>query len=122
MSITQRSELDRAISRATAAGVEVCGHGHMKVTHDRLFCVASQRDQNHWHIVRLVAGSDGSRLVCDCPSRVICVHRAACHMELVVEAARREYAAAQVTASLERDSANDRRDADRWELIEAGNW
>ena len=130
MTIKQRSELDRAIERATAAGVEVCGHGHMKVSHDRLFCVASQRDQDHWHIVRLVGGT---RLMCDCQATVICVHRAAAHMELTVEAARREYDAANVTRELERegakreqrearDAANDARDADRWELIEAGNW
>jgi hypothetical protein len=109
MTTGQRSELDKAIARATAAGVEVCGHGHMRGTHDRLFCVASQRDENHWHIVRLV---NGSRLVCDCPSHVICVHRAACHMELVVEAARREYDAAQVTSALELET-QDRRESEQ---------
>jgi hypothetical protein len=118
MTTALRSELDRAISRAKAAGVEVCGHGHMKVTHDLLFCVASQRDINHWHIVRLV---NGSRLACDCPSRVICVLRAAAHLELERESATRAANAAN-DARGERDAANDRRDADRWELIEAGNW
>ena|SRR5258705_184780 len=129
MTTTQRTELDAAIERATAAGVEVMGHGHMKANpSERMFLVPSQRDpERHWHIVRLV---HGRRLVCSCESRVICVHRAACHMELVVEAAKAEAHAAQVTAALEseaqkrceRDEANDRRDADRWELIEAGNW
>jgi len=125
MTIKQRSELDAAIERATAAGVEVIGHGHMKGTHDRIFCVPSQRDSDHWHVVRLI----GARLVCDCASRVVCVHRAAAHMELVIEAARREAAADAVTLALEQEAAralrdrdNDRRDADRWELVEAGNW
>ena len=90
----------------------------MRGTHDRLFAVASQRNQNHWHLVRLV---DGSRLVCDCPSHVICVHRAAAHLELARESAMRAANAAN-DARGERDAANDRRDADRWELIEAGNW
>ncbi len=125
MTTKQRSELDRAIERATAASVEVMGRGHMKGSNDRVFLVPSQQDSTHWHIVRL----SGSRLVCDCQATVICVHRAAAHMELTVEAARRDYDAKVVERELEResakairDAANDRRDADRWELIEAGNW
>ena len=50
-------------------------------------------------------------------------------MELVVDAAKREYDAQVVTRELERDAAaqkatrdaaNDRRDADRWELMRRG--
>jgi hypothetical protein len=51
-------------------------------------------------------------------------------MELAVKAAKREYNSKVVDRELEReaqkraerDTENDRRDADRWELIEAGNW
>ncbi|SRR5260221_1215748 len=128
MTTKQRTELDAASERATAAGIEVMGHGHMKGTNNRVFLVPSQRDENHWHIVRLV----GCRLVCDCEASTrgrICVHRASAHMELTVEAARKEADARVVESELERESAkairdavNDRRDADRWELIEAGNW
>jgi hypothetical protein len=67
MTAKQRSELDAAIERATKNGVEVMGHGHLKATNDRVFLVPSQRDSNHWHIVRL----HGCHLICDCESKVI---------------------------------------------------
>ena len=127
MTQKQRSELDAAIERATKNGVEVMGHGHMKGTNDRVFLVPSQRDpERHWHIVRLT----GCHLICDCESKVICCHRAAAHMELVTEAAKREYNSKVIERELnreaekraQRDAENDRRDEDRWELIEAGNW
>ncbi len=136
MTIKQASELEAAIERATAAGLEVVAHGYRKShPHIKIYCVPSQTEDNRWHVISLY----GSHLVCDCRSRVICTHRAAVHMELVVEAAHAAMRAAEIEAAFERDAqqtcavindaekaerdeANDRRDADRWELIEAGNW
>src|SRR5258708_34240094 len=97
MTTKQGRELDRAIERATAASVEVMGRGHMKGSNDRAFLVPSQQDSTHWHIVRL----SGSRLVCDCQATVICVHRAAAHMELTAQAARPDHAAKAVDARLD---------------------
>ncbi len=196
MTTKQRTELDAAIERATAAGLEVVAHGYRKAKPSvRIYCVPSQTEANRWHVISLY----GSHLVCDCRSRVICAHRAAVHMELVVEAAKQAMHAAEIEAAferdaqatcaiindsttytpspalvraqasldetnamlakmespthhftcpgcgnrngvfeqlgsgvcnecldekakLDRDAANDRRDADRWELIESGNW
>src|SRR5260370_28434752 len=104
MTIKQRSELDEAIERATAHGVEVCGQGRMKANNERVYVVPSQRDQTRWHLVRLVGGR---RLVCDCEAAQhgrICVHRAAVHMHLVVAAAAREAAAERVTSALEQEA------------------
>ncbi|SRR5258708_875806 len=136
MTTKQRTELDAAIERAMAAGLEVVAHGYRKAKPSvRIYCVQSQTEANRWHVISLY----GSHLVCDCKSRVICAHRAAVHMELVVEAAKQAMHAAEIEAAFEtdqqatcavindaakvaRDEANDRRDADRWELIEASNW
>src|SRR5260221_9591365 len=104
MSTKPRSAPEAAIGRATAPGVEVCGQGRMKANNERVYVVPSQRDQTHWHLVRLVGGR---RLVCDCAASQrgrICVHRAAVHMHLVVQAAMREAAAERVTRALEQES------------------
>src|SRR5258708_13217646 len=101
MTIKQRSELDEAIERATAHGVEVCGQGRMKANNERVYVVPSQRDQTHWHLVRLVGGR---RLVCDCAASQrgrICVHRAPVHIHLVLQAAGREAAAEPLTPPLQ---------------------
>jgi hypothetical protein len=169
MTIKQRTELDAAIERATAAGLEDVAHGYRKSNPNiKIYCVPSQTEENRWHVISLY----GSHLVCDCKSRVICAHRAAVHMELVVEAAKQAMHAAEIEATfetdqqatcavindltpthhftcpgcgnrngvfeqlgsgvcndcldekakLDRDAANDRRDADRWDLVESGNW
>jgi hypothetical protein len=133
MTTKQRSELDHAIERAAQHSIEVTGRGFRKNYHAVLFTTNSASEENRWHI----AIASGSRLVCDCRSRKICAHRAAVHIDLTVAAAKREAfaarvahsfeldadrAAAEETAQAERDAANDRRDADRWELIDAGNW
>jgi hypothetical protein len=116
MTTKQRGELDEAIERAMAAGVEVCGHGRMKANNERVYVVPSQRDRTHWHLVRLVGSR---RLVCDCEASQrsrICVHRAAVHMHLVVAAAVREAAAERVTSALEQEArgieARDRAEAE----------
>ena len=118
MTTKQQSELDEAIERATAHGVEVCGQGRMRANNERVYVVPSQRDQTHWHLVRLVGGR---RLVCDCEASQrgrICVHRAAVHMHLVVAAALREAAAERVTRALEQE-ARDIETRDRAEAEEA---
>lgn len=101
MTTTQREQLERAIERVTKASLEVVGHGHRKCDNARIFAVPSQTEPNRWHIVTLV----GSRLVCDCQSRVICAHRAAVHMEIVVQAAERELRSAEIERELAGESA-----------------
>jgi hypothetical protein len=100
MTTKQRTELDAAIERATAAGLEVIAHGYCKSNPNvKIYCVPSQTEANRWHVISLY----GSHLVCDCKSRVICAHRAAVHMELVVEAAKQAMYAAEIEAAFETD-------------------
>jgi hypothetical protein len=100
MTTKQRTELDRAIERAMAAGLEVVAHGYRKSNPSiKIYCVPSQTEANRWHVVSLY----GSHLVCDCKSRVICAHRAAVHMGLVVEAAKQAMHAAEIERAFETD-------------------
>jgi hypothetical protein len=85
MTQTQANQLVRAITRATEYGIEVVAKGRRKVDNARIFCTTSHSDPDRWHVVAVV----GNRLVCDCRSHVICTHRAAVHMELSVEVAKR---------------------------------
>lgn len=97
---TQQTQLDAAIERAERAGLEVVGTGHRRSDNARIYAVPSQSEPNRWHIVAVV----GSRLVCDCVASQygkICCHRAAVHVELTVQAARREAAAAEIAEQLE---------------------
>lgn len=100
MTAEQRSELDRAIDRATKAGLEVHGVGRRKSDNARVFAVPSQSEENLYHLVALV----GSRLVCECKASQyghhICCHRAAVHMYLTVEAERKQRQAEEVEAAL----------------------
>jgi len=83
-----------------AAGLEVVAHGYRKSNPGiKIYCVPSQTEANRWHVVSLY----GSHLVCDCKSRVICAHRAAVHMELVVEAAKQAMHAAEIEGAFETD-------------------
>jgi len=75
-------------------------HGYRKSNPGiKIYCVPSQTEANRWHVVSLY----GSHLVCDCKSRVICAHRAAVHMELVVEAAKQAMHAAEIEGAFETD-------------------
>jgi hypothetical protein len=97
MTTRQRSELEAAIERATEHGIEVVGHGHRKSDGAKIYCTTSHREANRWHIVALV----GNRLTCDCHSRVLCSHRAAVHMYLVVQLAERAARAEEIECELE---------------------
>jgi hypothetical protein len=107
MTVKQRSELDQAIERATAAGLEIIGRGHLKAHNERVFLVPSQSQPARAHLVVL----QGRRLVCDCQARVLCVHKAVVHMALIVEAAKHEAAAAEIAEQLEIE-ARDRAEAE----------
>jgi len=118
----ERSQLERAIERAMKLGVEVMGHGRMKGSHQRVYLVPSQRDpERHWHIVRVA----GNRLICDCASRVVCCHRGAVHMHLIVAAAEQEAHAAQISAELEHErleAAADAADEPMRYWLNGGEW
>jgi hypothetical protein len=75
----------------------VVGHGHRKSDGAKIYCTTSHREANRWHIVALV----GNRLTCDCHSRVLCSHRAAVHMYLVVQLAERAARAEEIECELE---------------------
>jgi len=118
MTTKQRETLEAAVERAMDAGLEVIGQGHLKAGNGttRVFLVPSQSDPTRTHVVRLV----GRRLQCDCTASQygrICAHRATVHMELVVEASRREAEADDVTAALEREAVaierKDRQEAEQ---------
>lgn len=96
MTQTQMNELERAIQRATDYGIVVTGHGRRKSDGAQIFTTNSRESATRWHVVALV----GVRLVCDCQARKICCHRAAVHMELVVEAANRQAHSDEIEAAL----------------------
>jgi hypothetical protein len=138
---TRRDELsavERACERATLAQLDVVGQGRMRDGR-RFFLVPIASDETIAHgRLRIVEMHHGRRLRCDCGKRV-CDHVGAVLMALVAEASERRRFAELVEAALSgestsldvdaeqaaraaRDAANDRRDDDRWQLIEAGNW
>lgn len=83
MTQQQRNDLDRALVRAAQRGIAIVGHGTRKRDGATVFLVSSgsQTGENHWVIV------SAGRLICDCPSRVLCVHRAVVHARLATIAA-----------------------------------
>lgn len=104
MTIREAPELDKAIERAEKNGIEVVAHGFAKKNNARIWCTNSHSDPDKWHVVMLV----GRRLVCDCNSAVICAHRGAVHVELVIEAAKKQAEAVEAALQEEarvRDSA-----------------
>ncbi|HEV8191242.1 MAG TPA: hypothetical protein VGP82_07130 [Ktedonobacterales bacterium] len=104
MTQAQRSELDRAIDRATAHGIEVVAKGHRKQDNTRIYCTTSNSEQDRWHVVTVL----GTRLMCDCKSHVICAHRGAVHMHLVVAAVQREDFAERVRQAAEHETSGRR--------------
>ena len=82
MSTEQRSELDRAIERAQRDGIVILARGTRKSDGARIWGVSSKSSHDYrLHQVVQVGG----RLLCDCPSRVICKHRGLVHADLVAE-------------------------------------
>lgn len=101
MAHTEQTTLDKAIERAGRLSIKVLASGRIKSTGQRFWLVSSQTHPERPHIVFLHA--DTGRLSCDCPAGShgrICVHRAAVHMQLTVQAARFAALDAQVEAAL----------------------
>ncbi len=82
----QQEALERALRRARANGLSIVGEGHWRQGGARFLVVGSASEEGRFHLVTILAG----RLVCDCPSRALCQHRALAHEALVEEAARRQ--------------------------------
>jgi hypothetical protein len=80
---------------------QITGHGHTRDGR-RCFTVASQTQENVWHIVIVNAG----HLECDCIASArygkVCCHRKAVHERLAQERADRE---AQAATAAMRDTA-----------------
>ena len=86
MTAIERNDLDRAIARAQAAGLQIGARGVRKSDQARVWGVTSRSRHNHaLHAVVLI----GNRLVCDCATRLpaICQHRALVHLDLAGELA-----------------------------------
>lgn len=107
--------LDRAIERATAAGVHVAGLGRFKAHPQRRFAlVTSASRSGAYHVISI---SD-VRLSCDCEAGRrgrLCVHQAATSMYLTAQAARLrrfeeavERALREARGEAEADDAEDR--------------
>jgi hypothetical protein len=91
MTIQQASELQQAILRAQRDGITILARGTRKSDGARVWGVTSKSTHDHrLHQVVQVGG----RLLCDCPSRVICKHRGLVHADLVAEDSRKPAAAA----------------------------
>ena len=82
MTIEQRSELDRAIERAQRDGIVILARGTRKSDGARIWGVTSKT--SHDHQLHQVVEVE-HRLICDCPSRVICKHRGLVHLDLAGE-------------------------------------
>ncbi len=84
MTTEQRSELDRAIERARRDGIVILARGIRKSDGARIWGVTSK--SSHDHRLHQVVEVE-HRLICDCPSRVICKHRGLVHLDLAGELA-----------------------------------
>ena len=82
MTSQQRSELDRAIERAQRDGIVILARGTRKSDGARIWGVTSRT--SHDHQLHQVVEVE-HRLICDCPSRVICKHRGLVHLDLAAE-------------------------------------
>jgi hypothetical protein len=137
MALHGLSAVERACERATLAQLDVVGQGRMR-DRRRFFLVPSSADKTQPARLHVVTLQRSRHPHCDC-GRPVCDHVEAVLMALVAEASERQRFAELVEAALTseipspefpelgpekaaRDWQNDRRDADRWELIEAGNW
>src|SRR5258707_4917354 len=91
MTIQQRDELSEAILRAQRDGITILARGTRKSDGARIWGVTSKSTHDHrLHQVVEVGG----RVLCDCPSPVICKHFGLVHAALVREASRETAAAA----------------------------
>jgi len=105
MTSKRQSELQRALDRAYAAGLDITGQGRMR-NGNRFFLVPSATEPGRTHIVT----SDTQHLHCDCEAGVherICTHRALAHEYLVHEAAKRAAQAEEVQLALAESAAED---------------
>jgi hypothetical protein len=99
MTHEQASELERAITRATALSIEVVGKGYRRSDRAKIYCTTSHSEPDRWHVVTLL----GKRLVCDCKAHTYCTHKASVHMFSLTQAARREAFAEEVREAAERE-------------------
>lgn len=105
MTSQQHAEMQRALDRAYAAGLDITGQGRLR-NGNRFFVVPSATDPSRSHIVT----SDGTRLHCDCTAGAfdkICQHRALAHEYLVHESAKRAADDEQVQLALRESAAEE---------------
>lgn len=112
MTQTQRTTLDRAIERASAHHLHIAGVGTRNSDGATVYAVSSGSVEGLYHLVAV----EGGRLVCSCKAGqrgLICQHRGLVYRTLCEQAEARRKADAERVAFA---------DADRWALIEAGQW
>lgn len=114
MTTREATELERAIERATAAGLIVLAQGRFKADNRRFWLVPSQSEPERTHVVLQF----GRRLVCDCKATVLCAHKGAVHMHLVVEAEKLRTFSDQVESGL-REEAFEHEDHARGRITSA---
>jgi hypothetical protein len=86
MTEQQATALAKALDRAHANGLQVRGHGTLKLAVARFLAIDSATLPNVWHIVVIRDG----HLECDCEASKfgkLCKHRALAHKQLVAERA-----------------------------------
>jgi hypothetical protein len=84
MTEQQATALHKALDRARTNGLEIMGHGTMKLDGARFLAVNSASQPNVWHIVVIRDG----HLECDCEAskyNTLCQHRALVHEALKAE-------------------------------------
>lgn len=114
-----REAYERALDRAHRNGLAVVGDGHWRQGGARFLVVGSASEPSRFHLVTLYPG----RLVCDCPARALCQHRALARdylerereQQLQVEVANLAVALDAQVAAIEadRERARDRRERER---------
>ena len=103
MTSQQQAALDRALARASEAGLHITGQGHL-LNGQRFFLIPSATDPARSHIIV----SDETRLHCDCTAGQydhICQHRAIVHLFLRDEHARKAADGAAVAQALAAEAA-----------------
>jgi hypothetical protein len=83
-----QSQFDRALARATVEGLRIIGRGTIKATGQKFYAVSSSTGDGCYVVI--IAGQ---ALVCNCPARGYCKHRALVRHTVMSEAAAAQAAA-----------------------------
>jgi translation elongation factor EF-Ts len=111
MNQTQRDQLEKAYLRAEKSGVHITGKGSRKSDGATIYTVSSKSQPNTWHLVTVA----GAHLICDCPARTLCMHRAVVYVRLLAERQVEQERVAREEQEQEQDATQE-----RYGITEAG--